>query len=257
MAASWDIFCRVVDNFGDVGVSWRLARQLAAEHDVPVRLWVDDMRPLSRLCADVDARAAEQTVRGVELRHWIEPWQPVDAAEVVIEAFGCELPATYIDAMAQRKKPSLWFNLEYLSAESWVDGCHALPSLQANGLDKFFFFPGFNARTGGLLREADLLERRRRLQQVPGARQAFLHRIGVTAAPEAQLISLFAYENAALASWLQVLSQGEQAVHLLVPQGRIVAELQSWLGEGELQIGVPRVRGALTVQLLPFLDQDD
>jgi len=39
----WDIFCRVVDNFGDVGVSWRLARSLAAEHGKNVRLWLDDL----------------------------------------------------------------------------------------------------------------------------------------------------------------------------------------------------------------------
>ncbi|WP_157072023.1 elongation factor P maturation arginine rhamnosyltransferase EarP, partial [Cupriavidus sp. HPC(L)] len=40
---SWDIFCTVIDNFGDIGVCWRLARQLAQEHGHAVRLWVDDL----------------------------------------------------------------------------------------------------------------------------------------------------------------------------------------------------------------------
>ncbi|MFO6055699.1 elongation factor P maturation arginine rhamnosyltransferase EarP, partial [Pseudomonas aeruginosa] len=38
--ASWEIFCSVVDNYGDIGFSWRLARQLDDEHGQAVRLWV-------------------------------------------------------------------------------------------------------------------------------------------------------------------------------------------------------------------------
>ncbi|WP_187492385.1 elongation factor P maturation arginine rhamnosyltransferase EarP, partial [Pantoea agglomerans] len=26
MKVTWDIFCTVVDNYGDIGVTWRLAR---------------------------------------------------------------------------------------------------------------------------------------------------------------------------------------------------------------------------------------
>ena len=34
----WDIFCQVIDNHGDVGVCWRLARELAARgHTVTTR----------------------------------------------------------------------------------------------------------------------------------------------------------------------------------------------------------------------------
>ncbi|HET9045379.1 MAG TPA: elongation factor P maturation arginine rhamnosyltransferase EarP, partial [Casimicrobiaceae bacterium] len=40
-AQRWDVFCKVVDNFGDAGVCWRLARQLVAEHDLAVTLWID------------------------------------------------------------------------------------------------------------------------------------------------------------------------------------------------------------------------
>ena len=43
----WDIFCRVVDNFGDAGVCWRLARQLADEHGLAVTLWIDDVASLA------------------------------------------------------------------------------------------------------------------------------------------------------------------------------------------------------------------
>src|SRR5690606_26106826 len=73
--ASWDIFCAVVDNFGDIGVTWRLARQLVAEHDQRVRLWVDDLETFVRLCPTTSASAAQQWHEQVEIRHWTKDWQ--------------------------------------------------------------------------------------------------------------------------------------------------------------------------------------
>ena len=257
MRVSWDIFCSVVDNYGDIGVTWRLARQLVAEQGFAVRLWVDDLAAFCRVCPEADAQAATQLRQGVEVRRWCADWPAVAAADVVIEAFACALPAAYIETMAVRTRPVLWLNLEYLSAEDWVSGCHGLPSLQPKGLQKFFFFPGFTSDTGGLLREAGLLERRRAFQQDPQARSAFLHDLGVTPRADARLISLFAYENLSLASWLDVLAADTQPTHLLVPEGRIVADLLRWLQLDTLAVGTVRVRGSLTVQVLPFVSQAD
>jgi hypothetical protein len=47
-----DIFCRVIDNLGDAGVCWRLARQLAVEQTWAVRLFIDDPAPLALLAPD-------------------------------------------------------------------------------------------------------------------------------------------------------------------------------------------------------------
>ena len=257
MKATWDIFCSVVDNYGDIGVTWRLARQLVAEHGLAVRLWVDDLNAFTPMCPGADANAAQQWQQGVEVRQWPAAWLPVAPADVVIGAFACQLPAAYVEAMRACPRPPLWLNLEYLSAEDWVAGCHGLPSPQANGLRKVFFFPGFTENTGGLLREAELLARRDALQQSAAARQAFLQGLAVSPAPGALLISLFAYENPQLGNWLDALAAGDQACHLLVPQGRVVAGLSHWLGEAPLQAGQVRTRGVLTVQVLPFVSQDD
>ncbi|MDR3590552.1 MAG: elongation factor P maturation arginine rhamnosyltransferase EarP, partial [Negativicutes bacterium] len=146
---------------------------------------------------------------------------------------------------------------EYLSAEDWVEGCHGLPSPQGNRLQKFFFFPGFTGKTGGLLRETGLIERRRAFQGDSMARQAFLHTLGVTHQPDARLMSLFAYENTGLADWLEVMAGDARATHLLVPQGRILGDVQRWLGVEALPVGAIHERGALTVQILPFVRQDD
>ena len=124
----WDIFCAVIDNYGDIAVCWRLARQLANEHALAVTLWADDLRPLSRLCPAADPVQHSQNIEGVELRHWTFPFTSIPSADVVIEAFGCELPESYLMSMVARPQPPLWINLEYLSAEPWVEGCHGMAS---------------------------------------------------------------------------------------------------------------------------------
>jgi len=252
----WDIFCTVVDNFGDIGVTWRLARQLVAEHSLMVRLWVDDLRAFERICPSIDIDAAQQYQQGVEVRQWPEKWVHTDAADVVIAAFACNLPSDYMDAMAARERPPLWLNLDYLSAEDWVVGCHGLPSVKYKTVQKIFFFPGFQPGTGGLLRERGLLEQRRQFQNDAAAQRQFLQGLGIERAPDAQLISLFAYENAGLASWLDVLAAADTPTHLLVPEGRILGDVARWLEVETLTVGAIHQRQALTVQVLPFVRQD-
>jgi uncharacterized repeat protein (TIGR03837 family) len=256
MKTRWDIFCTVVDNFGDIGVTWRLARQLVAEHGLAVRLWVDDLRAFERLCPEIDIHAAKQRQHDVEVRQWPAEWEPTEAADVVIAAFACQLPSAYMDAMVEREKSPLWMNLDYLSAEDWVIGCHGLPSVKYKSVQKFFFFPGFQKGTGGLLRERGLLEQRRQFQQNPQAQREFLQGLGIDPAPGAQLISLFAYENTGLASWLDGMAGDSTSTHLLVPEGRILGDVERWLGVQGLAAGAVHVRDALTVQVLPFVRQD-
>ncbi len=256
MKVDWDIFCTVVDNYGDIGVTWRLARQLVAEHPCAVRLWVDDLRAFERLCPELDISASQQWQQGVDVRHWPADWQATDAADVVVAAFACQLPHAYMEAMAARERTPLWLNLDYLSAEDWIVGCHGLPSVKFQHVQKYFFFPGFQPGTGGLLRERELLVRREQFQANPVAQREFLQGLGVERAPEACLISLFAYENAGLADWLEVMANAAQATHLLVPEGRVLGDVARWLGQPELAVGDVQQRGALTVQVLPFVRQD-
>ncbi len=102
-----------------------------------------------------------------------------------------------------------------------------------------------------------MIEQRLSFQQDPTARQHFLQRIGVRLPPNTRLISLFSYENPGLASWLEDLTTGQQATHLLVPEGRVVADLQDWLGLDHLVAGDLYTRGLLTIQIIPLLSQQD
>ncbi|MBL8520701.1 MAG: elongation factor P maturation arginine rhamnosyltransferase EarP [Betaproteobacteria bacterium] len=151
--SSVDLFCRVVDNLGDIGVCWRLARQLVAEAGIPVRLVVDRLDVAQTLVPAIDPQLDQQDVEGIRLVRWRDG-ELLCEADLVIEAFACELPPGYLLSMAQRKPVPAWVNLEYLSAEAWVPSHHGLPSPHPRlPLSKHFFFPGFVAGTGGLLRE--------------------------------------------------------------------------------------------------------
>ncbi|GGI53358.1 elongation factor P maturation arginine rhamnosyltransferase EarP [Oxalicibacterium solurbis] len=260
-ATSLALFCKVVDNYGDIGICWRLARQLHAEHGIAVTLWVDDLRSFRRICPDIAAEADVQQVAGVAVRHWRDQqdvFAPDDVADIVIEFFACDIPPGYIEVMAQCTPRPVWLNLEGLTAEEWVEGCHQLPSMHPRlPLTKHFFFPGFTDKTGGLLHEAHLEEQRRRFQSDAAAIQAFLARFGVTAQEEHALkISLFCYPHAPVAALFDAWQNGNTPVTCLVPEGVATDAVHEFLGM-DGKPGTSRTRGALTVRVLPFVSQQD
>ncbi|KQP14370.1 elongation factor P maturation arginine rhamnosyltransferase EarP [Pseudorhodoferax sp. Leaf267] len=206
----WELFCRVIDNHGDLGVCWRLASELARRGE-QVRLWCDDVRALAWMAPGGQA--------GVEVLPWQDIAPPGGLGEVVIEAFGCEPPPAVLADIGQADPAPAWINLEYLSAEGYVARCHALPSPvmagPAAGRTRWFFYPGFTADTGGLLREADLLQRQQSFDVA-----AWRARHGV--APGTLAVSLFCYEPGALPDLL-----GQPNVHLLVTPGRAAAAVRA------------------------------
>ena len=254
---AWDIFCRVVDNYGDAGVAWRLARQLAGEHALQVRLWIDEPAALARMCPQLDAALGRQTEAGVQVWHWDAQVESALPAEVVIEAFGCELPPAYVARMAQQARRPVWINLEYLSAEAWVDEYHALASPHPQlPLTKYFFFPGVTARTGGLLREYDLLAERDAFERDGTAQDRFWQGLGVPGRIAGEIrVSLFAYENPEVAHLLEAWSQGAVPVRCLVPDGRVLPEVGGFFAAPSARAGDVFTRGQLTVHVLPFTDQ--
>ena len=253
----WDIFCTVVDNFGDIGVTWRLARQLVQEFDLQVRLLVDDLASFAPICPELDPALSQQMCQGVEILFWPQEF-PADwqAGDVVIEAFACELPAQAKHSMSQRDPAPMWLNLEYLSAESWIDECHGLPSRQPNGLTKYFFFPGFTARSGGVICERSLLSERQQWQAEPSHRQQLFQQLGVPPLPQpTRYISLFTYESDALPALLTQWRDGATPTCCLIPKGRTLTPLLPWLGRESLLPGDRWQAGSLTIQILPMTDQ--
>lgn len=261
-ALQWDVFCRVIDNFGDIGVCWRLVTQLAGLGH-RVRLWVDDASALTWM--------APAGCPGVELRAWGSPppgaHEP--APDVMVEAFGCEIATEFIaysanQSRANGQKP-VWINLEYLSAESYVERTHRLPSPllsgPAAGWTRWFFYPGFTPATGGLLREGDLLARRQAFDRTAW-RQAHADAFGQgNDCPGQRWVSLFCYEPAALPELLQ--RSQARPTQLLVTPGRPTVAVQAAVGavgaahlhDPNAALRAPGKLGQLYISYLPARTQ--
>jgi uncharacterized repeat protein (TIGR03837 family) len=159
---------------------------------------------------------------------WPAPHTPGD---VVVEAFGCHLPDAFV-ALMQRPCPPAWINLEYFSAETYVERSHGLPSPvmhgPGKGLRKHFFFPGVNARTGGLLMP---------MHPAPAAtsqddtanRQAVLSQLGVPWQAGERTVSIFCYARAPLHAWLDALHHASATTcHVLLTPGPAQVLGRSW-----------------------------
>jgi uncharacterized repeat protein (TIGR03837 family) len=255
----WDIFCQIVDNYGDAGVCWRLARSLSSRDDIRIRLFCDDLDVLNKI-AYGDAIKAGSSL-GIEVLPWslaqdlsaLKELGTSDVvADVVIEAFACHIPEVYIDAMRLKaitalSKP-LWINLEYLTAESWADEMHLLPSPQNNGLDKYFYFPGFTEKTGGVvLGDWDAVTS----QSVPASLLPYWHESPELDQSMLRRVSIFNYSHAPLEQWLMNLaavanSHGELIDIYACANQNISNEFIESLKDSPLRI----------IQL-PFIPQED
>lgn len=256
---SIDLFCRVIDNFGDIGVCWRLARHMARDCGVAVRLWVDDLSVFSRIEPRLQPDIPFQTLEGIEIHEWKEPFEDSsygEGADIVVEAFACELPACVIAKMSARSVPPVWINLEYLSAEKWVEDCHAIPSRHpATGLTKTLFFPGFTEKTGGLIRENGLIEARKAFQSSKNEQNIWRRSVRLPEIDENILdVSLFCYKTAPIPCIFDQLSSSTRQIRLFVPVGVASEAVLSWCGRA-LSAGESVSKGSLTLCGVPFLPQ--
>ena len=265
----WDVFCRVIDNHGDLGVCWRLSQALASQGHT-VRLFVDHPEDLSWMAPHwAHPNGHAPTLHGVSVWPWPSVAQDLHAlpgpAQVVIEAFGCDLPVVYLTQLGERllEEPRArwaWINVDYLSAEAFYQGIHRLPSPQlfgpALGLTKWFYQPGFTPTSGGLLRA------HRAALDPPNGAQAQSTTATKTAtktAPETETWVLFCYEPPALQELLTQLSRRPRPVLLQIAPGRAARHTRLVLQE----MGVTNhahdqesfAVGNLTLTFLPYLDQ--
>jgi uncharacterized repeat protein (TIGR03837 family) len=242
----WDIFCQIVDNYGDAGICWRLARSLSSLHGQEVRIFCDDLPTLNLLASGVDPEIKAK----IALLPWEASFENArhlpQAPDVVIEAFGCALPERYLAGLLMAPKKPIMINLEYLSAEPWVVDFHGKASPQSHGIPKYFFFPGFQDEVGGLL-----------LDPIPSAGDvsaknipSVLQEAWSSMRPGAKRISIFCYPGAPLQKWLEDLGKLNQKFDIVLTYG--IAELLN------LTTGKP-ISLPSNIQLIsiPFVSQDE
>ncbi|MEI6874438.1 MAG: elongation factor P maturation arginine rhamnosyltransferase EarP [Spirochaetota bacterium] len=262
-----DLLCRVVDNYGDIGLVYRLAKALsAAAPDAKLRLLVDDLAAFHALAPGIDADLPAQLFSGWTVLRWDSPRAAFasDPPRLVIECFASGRPEGFEEALFDPGRSDIRHivNLEHLSAEGWVRDFHKLPSLTRSGrVKKHFFMPGFETGTGGLVLDPRFKEARSRSRDAFGRavlRRELSLRLGIFPPTYGEAFALlaFSYEHdyarvvADLASWAVTVPAGQPSRPLLalVAPGRSAS---CFLGATETA-GQP-----FPTLPLPFLAQED
>lgn len=235
MKPTFWLFCTVIDNFGDIGVSWRLANALSQHFHAQVHLWLDDFRTLNTIApnwkkSDITLHAWQEG-QNIDFSHQETP-------QLIIETFACTLPENVVQLIA--KKRILWLNWEYLSAEDWAEHTHAMRSLQSNGAEKYFWQMGFSPKTGGLLREKS---------------NPFPQNIHKPCAP--RQLFLFGYESEIWAKWFRLWQETQQPFFIQLADTKIANSLihHDFLPKNAFENNAIYVSGSLKIEQLPFAPQ--
>ena len=177
---SIDIFCQVIDNYGDVGVAYRLAREFKRVYpNKKLRFVINQIEELNLIRKSED----------IEIILYKDISKIENSADLIIESFGCEIPKEYMDKAL--KKSKLIINLEYFSAEKWVDDFHLQESFLGGNLKKYFFIPGLSEKSGGILLDNEFLERKKKVE---ANKEYYLKKFGIK--EKYDLIgSVFSYEK--------------------------------------------------------------
>lgn len=158
---SIDIFCEIIDNFGDIGVVYRISKELKKIfQNVRIRIVLnrlEEFKAINKKVKDTDYQEIDGLICVTE-KYVKENIETFGVSDVFIEAFGCNVPEEYVKQAKENSK--LWINLEYLSGEKWIEDFHLCESLiDSKTLKKIFFMPGFSEKSGGVIIDSGFLER--------------------------------------------------------------------------------------------------
>ena len=195
-----DIFCEVIDNYGDVGVAYRLARELKRIYpNKELRFIINQTEELNLIKKNDDIIVINyKDVDKIE--------QPAD---LVIETFACNIPEIYMDKALKTSK--LMINLEYFSSEDWVDDFHLQESFLGGNLKKYFFIPGLSEKSGGIILDKEFLDRKNKVQE---NREYYLKQFNIDENYDL-IISVFSYEKN-FDNFLKTLQKLDKKVLLLL-----------------------------------------
>lgn len=160
-----DIFCEIIDNYGDIGVVYRTAKELQKIFpESKIRVFLNRLDEFKKINSQV-LDLPSQNIDGIEyitFDYLRDNANELLTAQVIIEAFGCQIPKEYVEIAYDNSE--LLINLEYLSAEDWIEDFHLQSSPLGRGkLKKVFFMPGFTEKSGGVIADSNYLERIQRV----------------------------------------------------------------------------------------------
>ena len=157
------ILCKVVDNFGDIGVVWRLCKRLKEiDSDLKINLIVDDLFSFNKICSGIQYNKDVQSYMGIDIYDWKRDdfcYQTFikndgEKLSLILECFQCGRP-DWMEKILFEDKLSRIVNIimiDYLTAEKYAEDFHCLKSLTRSAkVQKVNFMPGFTNKTGGLI----------------------------------------------------------------------------------------------------------
>lgn len=281
-AADLTILCKVVDNFGDIGFVYRLAKNLVQLNPQrEIRIAVDNLAAFNKIESRVDPALAEQVLEvacadslqdqegadkagnegkpktagrlkifdatnaAVCAREWTKK-----PARVILECFQCGRPDWLEALLFDGVTRALIINIDYLTAEDYAEEFHRLKSGTRSPLvRKVNFMPGFTEKTGGLILDA-AAETASKPKNAPATENGFITK---TAGPQ---ILMFSYPKD-FAPIIRAILRWNKAAQINLAQG---AGKESFLAANEncLQDSCkPKTAGGLFVRELPFLSQEE
>ncbi len=258
-----DIFCHVVDNYGDIGVVYRFAREFKRRHpECRVRVFVDDLNSLKSMHPEIDTHLTRQEHAGIMYIDTLALNRALvdelGTAHILVEAFACYIPEIVLDAASGRR--TYIINIDHLSAEKWVEGYHLKESLLGRGeLKKYFFMPGFTIDTGGVVVDTHIEAFRERLGH---DRRAYLNKIieplgvEIDGGDETMVGTIFTYERR-FDSLLDSLERHDRRTCLLVFDRKSIEGMKMTVSEKKVErLGEASYRvGNSVIAFLPFLPQ--
>ena len=164
------ILCKVVDNFGDIGVVYRLAKQLKKINPKnTINLIVDNLESFNKICSAVQCGLEMQNIEGLNVYDWNAAdfchkafsRKDGELMPVILECFQCGRPDWMERILFEEKlqRTVHIIMIDYLTAEKYAEDFHCLKSLTRSAkVQKVNFMPGFTEKTGGLVIDADWLE---------------------------------------------------------------------------------------------------
>lgn len=160
------VLCKVVDNFGDIGVVFRLCRALSElKKNLEIRLVVSNLDSFAKISKGIDSAKTFQEFRGWKVFDWndnalCKKEFSKNPPEFILECFQCGRPE-WLEELLFSPQFNLNIqivNVEYLTAESWADDFHLLKSgTRSAKIKKINFMPGFTKKTGGLILDKNFM----------------------------------------------------------------------------------------------------
>ena len=165
------VLCKVVDNFGDIGVVWRLCCQLLNQIKKEnltskINLIVDDLASFNKICNSVDFSKSFQVIDEINIYNWNDEKLCYDEfskndgenLSVILEVFQCGRPLWMEKILFEEKlnRTVQIIMIDYLTAEKYAEDFHCLQSLtRSSKVEKVNFMPGFTNKTGGLIIDSE------------------------------------------------------------------------------------------------------